>query len=169
MRLLPLLLFASLVLAGCATTARERTPPSLQVEVIVPPSSDMLREDDIADFFVDGVRETFRRRGFEGWIDELYFREEPRPGIPVLTVRLNQWRRTHTGGVECNFTASYRQPGGEEQPLGHFTSTELATTITSRWTLVEAFRATAERAAEDVWNKMAEANLLPGAAAHVAE
>lgn len=140
------------------------TTPDLQVEVIQPPSIDPLHEDDITRFFVDSVRETFRRRGYTGRIDELYFRDEPRDGAALLTIRLTQWRRNRTGGVDCTFSASIRPPFGQEQSLGVFTGTESGLSITNRWHLAEAFRDSAARAAEELWRRLAEKNILPGVA-----
>ena len=160
----PALLFAlgiMLIGAGCATT-RSEAPVALLVEVLSPPTPDPLHEDDINRFMVDSVRSTFRERGFQGRIEER-FRSDAAPSeVPLLTIRLTQWRRTPTGGVDCTFAASIRTAHGVEQPLGQFTATELATTITNRWTLAEAFRDTAERAAEDLWKRLSELQVLPG-------
>jgi hypothetical protein len=153
-----LLFLACPVVAAPSAT----THPDLQVEVLQPPSVDPLHEDDVTRFFVDSVRETFRRRGYTGKIDELYFRDKPREDAALLTIRLTQWRRNRTGGVDCTFSATIRPPSGPERALGTFTGSESGISITNRWHLTEAFRDAASRGAEELWRRLERLEVLPG-------
>ena len=160
-------LLGALLLLPLAASAAERSDqgsPALQVQVDVPASVDPLHEDDVIEVFVDAVREAFRRRGYDGRIDELDWADDVKPDAPLLAVRLLRWERNRTGGIDCTFGASVRPVGGKEQSLGTFTQTELGLAITNRWTLHEAFRDAAERAAEQMYRRLAKLDVIPGIA-----
>lgn len=123
---------------------------------------DPLHEDDVIEVFGDSIRDAFRRRGYDGQIKELDRADDPKSDLPLLHVRLIRWERTRTGGVECAFSASVRPVGGEERSLGMFTQTELGLMISNRFSLHEAFREAAERAAEQMYRRIAEQNVIPG-------
>lgn len=161
-----LFLLSALYLLPLAATAATAVPaekmPDLQLAVDVPILVDPLYEDDVIDIFESSLRTAFRRRGYEGRIENLNWTETPRDNVPLLKVRLMRWQRTRTGGVECTFSAAIRPPGGEEQPLGLITQTDLGLGISSRFTLAEAFRDSAETASEQLYRRIAELNVVPG-------
>lgn len=163
-----LIMILSLLGAGAAAPGGAGEPvaaqpePKLQVRVLLPPTGNPIHEDDVIDVFVGSVREAFRRQGYEGRLEDLRFRDEPVPELPLLTMRVVQWKRNRTGGIDCTFSAAVRPGGGEERSLGMFHALEMSMNVTTRWQLGEAFRDAAEQAATDLWRRLAGLNVVPG-------
>jgi hypothetical protein len=165
MKRFPLLLglLATIVVPGLpAADSAPTAQAPLQVEVSMPASMNPIHDDDVAEVLVDSIRDAFRKRGYKGKIEEVRRPDEPAADRPLVTIRLTEWRRNRTGGVDCTFTAAIRPAHGAEQSLGLFTATELGLGINNRWQLGEAFRDSAERAADDLYRRLAKMDAVPG-------
>lgn len=165
-RLLMVSLFGAAGALTVALAAENPQPPTstLQLEVLLPASVDPIHSDDVIEIFASSVREAFRRKGYDGRLEELYFSQDAKPELPLLTIRVFQWKRNRTGGIDSTFTAAIRPVDGEEQRLGMFHATESAVTFNRNnpWQVGEAFRDSAERAAEDLWRRLEKLNVVPG-------
>lgn len=162
-RILISLIVASGLLASAGTlSAQTQSPdrPSLQVEVSLPASSDILHERDVAEALTARVRDVFQRRGYEGKVHEMLRGDSTETGEPVLAINLIRWRMDRAGFVECSFTAGVRQADGTVVPLGVFTASEVAMG-TGRWGLSDTFERAAEHAADQLWTKLRKTEILP--------
>lgn len=162
--LMSLLLF----LPACATTDRPDVPGTLNVQVNVPPSWNMLLDDRIAEAFVDRVRDVFYRAGFDRPVQEVRFARDPANVPYLLTINLNEWRINRVGNIECTFTADLQTPQGSRH-LGLYTNT------TMRWLggpgrfgLSRSFEEAAEGAIRDLCADVAKTEMLPGLRERVA-
>lgn len=161
--------FGLALLLGPAATAADRVSDiasrdagSLQVYVNVPPSWRPMFEERVGEAFVDHLRDVFRRRGFAGEIVELDRFDEPKPGTALLVVNLTEWRMSHTGHIECTFTANLQTPDATRH-LGIFSGIALQWMSTpGRFGLAEAFGNAAEDALRQLHESIAETELVPG-------
>ncbi len=134
--------------------------PSLQVEVSLPASGDILHERDVSEALTARVRDVFQRRGYEGKVEEMLRGDSTKSGEPVLAINLIRWRMDRAGFVECSFTAGVRQADGTVVPLGVFTASEV-TMGTGHWGLSDTFERAAEGAADQLWTKLRTTEVLP--------
>jgi hypothetical protein len=146
-------------LAGCATVNRPEFPGALKVYVNVPPSWNVLLEDDISDAFVSRVRDVFLRSGFDRPVDEVRLVEDPNKQPYLLTINLTEWRINRIGNIECTFTADLRTPQGSKN-FGFFTNTTMRW-MGGRWGLARSFEDAAEGAIHDLCNAVKKSELLP--------
>jgi hypothetical protein len=135
--------------------------PQLQVTVDVPPNWRPFLSDDLAEAFASHLTEVFHRRGYTGKIHFLDH-EDPLAGVPVLAVRLINWRIGHADSAECNFTASLTA-AGQEQDLGIFEHTNLILNQNQgRRGFADALGEVADGALGNLSAKVAQAGLLRG-------
>jgi len=143
------------------TKAAEAELPQLQLTVDVPPNWRPFLADDLAEAFASRVSDVFRRRGYTG---KVVFVElnNLRPDVPVLAIRLINWRLDRTDNAQCTFSASLNQ-GKNEQTLGLFDNTSLTWDRgMSRWGLAEALGDVADSALRDLSVHLAQTGLIPG-------
>ncbi len=164
---LSLLCLGGLLAVSGATFAQgastgDKPKEALQLKITVPPSGDMLVERDVAEALAYNVREAFRRRGYEGGIEEILMGDPAKDGRPVLVLNLVRWRMGPTGFVDCSFSATLRAPNGTETSLGSFNATDLTMGKQDRLGRERAFENAAQRAADDLWNKLSQLEALPG-------
>ncbi len=135
--------------------------PQLQLTVDVPPDWRPFLSDDLAEAFASRLSDVFRRRGYTGEIKFLDH-DDPQPGVPVLAIRLINWRVGRTDNAECTFTANLNR-GGTEHDLGIFENTSFVwNNHMGRWGLAEALGDVADGALRDLSTKLDKASLLPG-------
>lgn len=162
--LLSLVLTAGFVSTPLATLAASQTttPPVLQVSVDVPPTWRPMLEDDIADAFFYRIRDTFKSAGLQGELKELSRGDQANETIPVLEIRLMEWRINRIGNIDCTFGASLKQDG-KEHNLGLFSGTSLVWTmgVHDRWDLSRGFDDSAQSALKDLYRKLVAKKLLP--------
>lgn len=168
--ILPLLSFAGLLAFGGAAFAKE-TPAvataqaSLQVKIELPPHFDLFYERDVAEALSQYVGDTFRRRGFDGRVDGVFYADDVKTDRPVLALNLIRWTRNAAGFVDCTFTAEVRHTDGKTESLGIFTGSEISWARGSRWDLRDAFEGAAKNAADQLWGALVKRDLLPTTAA----
>ncbi len=157
----------SVVAADQPAGKKEVPPPALQVQVDVPPAWHPLVEDDVAEALAAVLERNFQRSGFERPIAFLRMPDEPQPAIPLLTLRLQEWRLGRTQNAECTFTAVLRA-NGKEYDLGLFTGTRLTwITQSGRWgfgrahEVADALESAAREAMRDLYRKVAATNAVP--------
>jgi hypothetical protein len=135
--------------------------PHLQLTVEVPPHWRPFLSDDLAEAFASRLTDVFRRRGYAGEVSFLDH-DEPRPAVPVLAIRLINWRIGRTDNAECTFTASLKH-GSEEQELGIFENTSLVwNNNRARWGLADALGDVADGALRDLSAKLSKDGRLAG-------
>ena len=100
--------------------------PQLQLTVDVPAQWRPFLSDDLAEAFASRLTDVFRRRGYTGEVRFLDH-DEPNADLPVLAVRLINWRIGRTDTAECTFTASLKTTG-QEHELGIFENTSFVWT-----------------------------------------
>lgn len=164
--ILPLLSLAGLLTisgpAQAQTTPLDApAPASLQVKVELPPHFDLFYERDVAETLAQYVGETFRRRGYEGRVDDVFYSDDVKTDRPVLALNLIRWQRNRAGFVDCTFTAEVRRSDGSTQSLGLFTGSEIFWAMGNRWDLRDAFEASARNAADQLWGTLLKRDLLP--------
>ncbi|MFI5337441.1 MAG: hypothetical protein ACHQ5A_11695, partial [Opitutales bacterium] len=146
------------------------TPPApdLQVTVDVPPTWRPFLQDDIAEAFASRIQTVFKQRGYTGRIAYLDRATDPRPGVPVLEVRLVEWRIGRTQDAQCTFSASLRTDGGEKS-LGLVANTAFFwPEAGGRWGLArrmdvaDALEDAAARALRELFQRVAETGAVPG-------
>lgn len=163
---------ALLAAHGTSLADDERRAPervTLQVHVDVPPSWNTFLEDDVAEAFADRLHETFRREGYLGRVGYLHRLDDPQPNIPILEIRLTEWRIDRIGQALCTFTAKLRTPRGEKD-LGRVTDTAIFWPVNGgRWSVhrrleaADALEDAAERALRGLYERIVKSDLLPGA------
>jgi hypothetical protein len=161
----------ALALAVPAASYAESTqaaPAQLQISVHVPPTWRPFLADDIAEAFAYRVEDTFKRRGYTGGVAYVDTFTDPDPKRPHLEIRLTEWRINRLGQAECSFFATLVTPLGEKH-LGAVHSTSLFWPITTgRWGIHRSFEVAdalgdaADRALEDLYRRVARADLVPG-------
>ena len=149
--------------AALKTSAKEAKAadiPVLQISVTVPPSVHPLWSDDVAEAFADRAIDALRRDGFKGRIAYLQSLDDPKPGIPLLTINLMDWRRNHVDSIDCTCTASIKA-GGTEKDLGIFTGTSMMMGFRhDRFALADEFDDAAGEALDDLYGRMESTKLV---------
>ena len=144
--------------------------PDLQVVMDVPPTWRPFLDDDIAETFVARIQTVFKQRGYPGLIRQVERSGTPLPGIPVLEVRLIEWRIGRTSNAECTFSAVLKTPTAEKS-LGLVANTAIFWPSSGgHWRLgrgrdaANALDDAAERAIRELYQRVAETGLVPGLA-----
>lgn len=137
-----------------------REPTTLQLKVELPPHFDLFYERDVAEALSQRVSEAFARRGYDGRVDDVFYKEDVKTDRPVLTLSLIRWRRNAAGFVDCTFTAEIRGTDGSIERLGIFTGSEVSFGRTL-WDLRDAYEGSARNAADQLWNTLVKRDLLP--------
>lgn len=159
-----MLLTGVVALSGVALAKEPKAPAApaaLQLQVDLPFVHDLFVEQDLSEALSATVRETFRRNGYKGGIDEIASGNKPSADRPVLTVKLINWRGSRTGFIECAFTATLTNPDGTTQSLGLFTGSEMNLGSRTRWDVAQTFVDAAEEASRALWRSMEAKSLLP--------
>lgn len=138
-------------------------PAALQLQVDLPFVHDLFVEEDLSEALSATVRETFRRNGYKGGIDEVATGNKPSADRPVLTVKLISWRGSRAGFIDCAFSATLTNPDGTTQSLGLFTGSETNMGSFSRWNVAQTFVDAAEEASRALWRSLDKRALLPDA------
>ncbi len=150
-----------LLVPACATAPRPEVPGTLKVQVNVPPTWNVLLDDRVAETFVDQVRDTFYRAGFDRPIESLSYVEDPAKVPYLLTVNLIDWRINRIGNIDCTFSASLQTPRGTRD-LGLYNSTAMRWLGgLGRFGLSRAFVDAADGALHDLCDAVAKSELLP--------
>lgn len=162
---LSLSLLAGLTVLATPAPAKEKPTPALQVLVDVPPTWDPFLEDDVAEAFYIQINDTFRRAGIKGDIVQVERHDKIRADVPLLDIRLMEWRISRSGHVDCTFNAGLKRDGTEHN-LGLFNGTALhwVNTRDQRWALQRGLEDSAQSAIKDLWSKIQDKNLLPAEA-----
>ena len=135
--------------------------PQLQLTVEVPPHWRPFLSDDLAEAFASRLTDVFCRRGYSGNIKFLDH-EDPQSEVPVLAVRLINWRIARTDHAECVFTAALNT-GGETHELGIFeNSSHVWNNHLGHWVLADALGDVADGALRNLSSRLDKAALQPG-------
>jgi len=136
---------------------------ALQVEVNLPPSwLASLEGDFVSEQFFDQVASKFRRMGFEGKVEYAAKIDQRMPDDYRLEVQIIEWRLNAVGNVDCSFTARLLTPRGERS-LGVYSAAALHSIMgRGRLWLGDSFEEAANMAIADLYNDLAEAELIPG-------
>lgn len=165
-------LFAGICAAPSAAAAPVESAAKvadLQLQVDVPPSWRPFLDDDVADALARVLQTSFRRRGYRGVVDYLEEgRRAPNPDLPLLVVRLHEWRITRSGFADCTLSATLRT-GGQKLDLGIVSNQEMTwIRERSRFGLAQvhetadAFEDAASGAMRDLYRRIAETGRVPG-------
>lgn len=152
---------AALAAGSSAKKSHPAKPGTLQVEVVVPPTWRPLLEDDIADAFVDRVREAFDQRGYKGDIDRVDSYDEPDHGCCLLTINLSEWRMNRVGSIDCTFSASL-QAEDHIRDLGVFNGLSFNWNGPGRFGLARSYEEAAQDALRQLYDHLAATKLVPG-------
>ena len=135
--------------------------PQLQLTVDVPSHWRPFLSNDLAEAFASRLADVFRRSGYPGDIQFLD-QDTPNPEVPVLAVRVINWRIGRTESAECSLTATFNQDG-HQHALGAFEHTSLAWhNHSSRLGRADALGDVADAALRDLSAKLDQAGLLQG-------
>ncbi len=163
-------LFLPAVLPLSAAAKAPAKPVDLQVQVDVPPSWQPFLMDDIADALGRVLADSFRRRGYAGNIGMVGRPDAPKPDIPLLTVRLHEWRISRTGNAECTLTATL-VAGGKEHELGLVSYSDLSWIASSGrfglardYAVADAYEDAAGGAMRELFKRAAATAAVPGLA-----
>lgn len=107
-------------------------PVRLQVRVDLPFSLNPIRDDDIAEAFAHRVVTALHEQGFRGRIKYVENGEAINETVPVLDVRIFEWRVNRLGQTDCVFSATLKSPRGA-QGLGMFSGTSIMTWMRRDW------------------------------------
>lgn len=134
---LPVFTAALLAPAASALTAEKPAdqsprPVRLQLRVDLPFSLNPIRDDDIAEAFAHRVVTALHEQGFRGRIKYLENGDPLNATVPVLDVRILEWRVNRTGSTDCVFAATLKSPRGEKN-LGMFSGTSMMTWLRRDW------------------------------------
>lgn len=152
-------------------SARAATRPvtdadALKVQVIVPPTWNLLIDDKVSEALVERMRDVFYRAGFTRPLEEVRSFEIPSKVPYLLTINLTEWRINRVGNIDCTFTANLKTPRGTRE-LGQYTNTTMQWLDgRGRFGLSRAFVDAAEGALRDLYTDLAKTDLLPGSNKH---
>lgn len=120
--------------ASSAEKSADKTPRPvrLQLQVGLPFSLNILRNDDIAEAFAHRVVTSLHEQGFRGRIKYVENGEPLDPAVPVLDISIFEWRVNRGGNTDCTFSAELRSPRGEKS-LGLFAGTSIMTWLRRDW------------------------------------
>ena len=121
------------------TSAKSTETPKLQVHVETPTVFDLMARDDIADALAIHLSEAFRRGGFDGRIAQLDDLDEANTTVPLLEVKLIDWRTRPAGTVDCRVSATLTALDGTQTRLGIFSGSALTWQTHNRFTVSRAF------------------------------
>ena len=145
---------------NAAKPTRAETP-RLQLTVDVPPRWRPFLSDDLAEAFASRLADVFRRHGYPPAI-RFIEHENPATDVPVLAIRLIDWRISHPHQAECTFSAALKNDDGEHA-LGIFENTR------REWSHrfghgdpADALGEVADGALRDLSAKLDQSGLLPG-------
>ena len=147
--------------------ARAATPSvsdadTLKVQVIVPPTWNVLVTDKVSEALVDRVRDVFYQAGFTRPIYEVRSFEIPSQAPYLLTINMTEWRLNRAGNIDCAFTASLKTPHGTRE-LGRYTNTTMPWFgRRGRFGLSQGFADAALGALRNLYTDLAKTDLLPG-------
>lgn len=152
------------LLAGSWLWAADEAPhgPSLKVEVVTPPSWNLLMDDRVSEWFVDGVRAELARQGFEGQVDEIRYPDDPGKAPFLLTINLAEWRMSRAGFVDCTLTATLHTPDGERRLGVYHHSLPRWMGGFGRWGLQRTFEETADEVVARLCRDLVRSEMLPG-------
>ena len=153
------------------TSARaESKVADLQVQIDVPPTWDPFLEDDIGEAFASILAQRFRQMGYAGVIDYVQAPRAPNPDLPLLSLRLIEWRINRAGNGECTFAAALRPAStAKEINLGLVSNSEF-TWIRERGRfglarardIANSLEDTAQGAMRELYTRVAETRSVPG-------
>ncbi len=147
--------------SGSAETAKANRPVRLQVTVDVPPSIDILRDDDIAEAFAYRVSSALHEQGIKGRIRYVEFGDDLTAGAPVLAIMLREWRVDRIGGVNCIFSATLKN-GSTSKELGLFSGSSMMIWSRRDWyARQEGFEDAAADALNNLGARVLKSGLLP--------
>jgi hypothetical protein len=109
-----------------ATAAAQlmHAPRVLKVQVIAPPTLNLLNDNRLNEAFVARVRETFNRCGFPVPIEATRPVEDASKIPHLLTIKVAAWKMDHSGNFDCTFTANLKAPQ-RSLDLGVFSNTTI--------------------------------------------
>jgi hypothetical protein len=136
--------------------------PQLQITVDAPSHWRPFLSDDLAEAFGSRLPEVFRRHGYAGEVNFID-REAPRSAVPILAVRLINWRVDRNENAVCTFAAALTC-GDRQHELGLFENTAHGWNnhTAERWGFADALGDVADGALCDLATKLDETGLLPG-------
>lgn len=162
-----LALLGACVLTSCASTgpspsARQNDRPvRLQIVVDVPPTMNILREEEVEDAFAYRVISALREQGLRGRIRYIEWGEQPDPTVPSLAIFLHEWRVDRVGSVDCTFNATLQTPNGKRN-LGLFSGTSLMMWSRRDWfARSEGFESAARDALSNLAPRILQSGLMP--------
>jgi hypothetical protein len=166
----PALLLALLgvgLLTSCTTASSSRygrgndRPVRLQIVVEVPPTMNILREEEVEDAFAYRVITALREQGMRGRIRYIEWGDRPDPAVPSLAIYLHEWRVDRLGSVDCTFNATLNTPNGTRN-LGLFSGTSLMMWSRRDWfARAEGFESAARDALGNLGQRILQSGLLP--------
>lgn len=155
------------LLTSCTSTPSSRSsrggdrPVRLQVVVEVPPTMNILREEEVEDAFAYRVIAALREQGLRGRIRYIEWGDQPDPAVPSLAIYLHEWRVDRTGSVDCTFNATLNTPNGNRN-LGLFSGTSLMMWSRRDWfARAEGFESAARDALSNLGQRILQSGLLP--------
>jgi hypothetical protein len=160
-------LLGACVLTSCASTDAARDPRGsgrpvrLQLVVEVPPTMNILREEEVEDAFAYRFATALREQGLRGRIRFVETGEKPDPTVPVLSIFLHEWRVDRIGSVDCTFNATLTSPNGTRN-LGIFSGTSLMMWSRRDWfARSEGFESAARDALSNLGQRILQSGLMP--------
>jgi hypothetical protein len=144
-----------------STSSGKFSPPTLQVVVsLAAGPRDQVSSDEIEQNVADYVSDALRQQGFGGKINYLDSGYEPSRTLPVLAVKLVEWRIDGAGNAACTFSATIATAKGEKD-LGLFTGTAAVNSSRADWfSRANAFEQSMHEATGDLYKRVAESNQI---------
>lgn len=169
-RLICLLALAVSTLAFAASAHATSKVADLQVQVDVPAAWEPFLEDDVSEALVRILRERFRRLGYGGVIDHVQHPRAPNPDLPLLSLRLVEWRINRAGSSECTLAAALRPASSpDEIDLGLVSHSRLTWNrdrgrfgFARAQAIADALEDSAEGAMREIHRRAAETGKVPG-------
>lgn len=162
-----------LALAPVAFSAQSASPgqavppavaaPTLEVDVVVPPSWRPMFEDRVTDAFASNVADVFHTRGYRGEIKQVSSLDQPTSIAPRLTINLVEWRMNFSGNIDCTFSATL-QVDRTVRHLGAFNGMSFRwMSGPGRFGAADAYNDAATDALRQLYDAVVKTELLPGA------
>ena len=105
-----------------ATAQLMSAPKDLKIQVIAPPTLNLLNDNRLTEAFISRVREAFNRSGFPIQIQAIRPVEDAAKVPYTLTIKVAAWKLDPAGDIDCTFTATLKTPQ-RTQDLSVFSNT----------------------------------------------
>ena len=147
---------------GRAAPAADAPATDLQLRVTIPSAWMPMLEENVTDVIYSRLTDVFERKGFTGRVTEVRSYQKASSEAPLLTINLLDWEMDSNGRINVAFNAWLATAEGSWD-MGNYHTLGFAWAAgTGRFGLSDAYGETMERALQQVYDRLAQTDKIPG-------